>query len=151
MNCDIKIWIVVNLEYEYPGFFQAISCFEKVLKLYPTNYDTLKMLGSLYAHSEPANQKERNERRDKARSILKKVMEMCPDDVEALIDWAQLVENIDPQVIVIVVVIVIFFSLMLFLRFFLERELLYYMKIFLQIFLYSYLFLNSSFDLLPGI
>ncbi|VDN57955.1 unnamed protein product [Dracunculus medinensis] len=75
----------------------AISCFEKVLKLYPTNYDTLKMLGSLYAHSEPANQKERNERRDKARSILKKVMEMCPDDVEALIDWAQLVENIDPQ------------------------------------------------------
>ncbi|VIO92177.1 TPR Domain containing protein [Brugia malayi] len=75
----------------------AIQCFEKVLKACPTNYDTLKILGSLYAHSEPANQKERSERRKKAREIFKKVVEMCPDDVEALIDLAQLTENCDPQ------------------------------------------------------
>ncbi|MCP9258140.1 RNA polymerase-associated protein CTR9-like protein [Dirofilaria immitis] len=75
----------------------AIQCFEKVLKGCPTNYDTLKILGSLYAHSEPANQKERSERRKKAREIFRKVVEMCPDDVEALIDLAQLTENCDPQ------------------------------------------------------
>lgn len=59
----------------------------------------MKILGSLYAHSEPDNQKERSERRKKAREMFKKVVEMCPDDVEALIDLAQLAENCDPQVI----------------------------------------------------
>ncbi|VDN08031.1 unnamed protein product [Thelazia callipaeda] len=75
----------------------AVQCFEKVLKSCPANYDTLKILGSLYAHYELGNQKERDERRKKAREILKKVVEMCPDDVEALIDIAQLTENCDPQ------------------------------------------------------
>ncbi|VDM39381.1 unnamed protein product [Toxocara canis] len=75
----------------------AIVCFEKVLKLYPSNYDTLKVLGSLYAHSEPAEPKEKAERRRKAKELLKKAVEMCPDDVEALIEFAQLTESSDPQ------------------------------------------------------
>uniref|UniRef100_A0A915ALZ8 RNA polymerase-associated protein CTR9-like protein n=3 Tax=Parascaris univalens TaxID=6257 RepID=A0A915ALZ8_PARUN len=75
----------------------AIICFEKVLKLYPSNYDTLKVLGSLYAHSEPAEQQEKIERRKKAKEMLKKVVEMCPEDVEALIELAQLTESSDPQ------------------------------------------------------
>uniref|UniRef100_A0A0M3KHN1 RNA polymerase-associated protein CTR9 homolog (inferred by orthology to a human protein) n=1 Tax=Anisakis simplex TaxID=6269 RepID=A0A0M3KHN1_ANISI len=76
----------------------AIICFEKVLKLHPSNYDTLKVLGSLYAHSEPIEQKEKLERRQKAKELLKKVVEMCADDVEALIELAQLTESSDPQV-----------------------------------------------------
>uniref|UniRef100_A0A0N5AFT6 TPR_REGION domain-containing protein n=1 Tax=Syphacia muris TaxID=451379 RepID=A0A0N5AFT6_9BILA len=78
-------------------FDNAISCFEKVLKVFPNNYDTLKVLGSLYAHSDPADQKEKETRRQKAKEILKKVVDMCPDDIEALIDYAQLIENINPQ------------------------------------------------------
>lgn len=30
----------------------ASQCFEKVLKAYPNNYETMKILGSLYAASE---------------------------------------------------------------------------------------------------
>ncbi|MFH4984632.1 hypothetical protein AB6A40_011341 [Gnathostoma spinigerum] len=75
----------------------AIGCFEKVLKVYPQNYDTLKVLGSLYAHSEPTDPNERIERRNKARELLKKVVDLCPDDIEALIDLAQLTENTDPK------------------------------------------------------
>lgn len=69
--------------------------------MFPNNYDTLKVLGSLYAHSDPADQKEKETRRQKAKEILKKVVDMCPDDIEALIDYAQLIENINPQVILL--------------------------------------------------
>lgn len=69
-----------------------------MLKVFPNNYDTLKVLGSLYAHSEPADQKEKETRRQKAKEVLKKVVDMFPDDIEALIDYAQLIENSNPQV-----------------------------------------------------
>lgn len=75
-----------------------MQCFEKVLKVYPNSRDTLKVLGSLYAHSEPADLKERAERKKKAREVLKKVVDACPNDIEVLIDMAQLTENCDPQV-----------------------------------------------------
>lgn len=32
-------------------FLQAAQCFEKVLKAQPGNYETMKILGSLYANS----------------------------------------------------------------------------------------------------
>ncbi|XP_036312946.2 RNA polymerase-associated protein CTR9 homolog [Pipistrellus kuhlii] len=69
----------------------ACHCFEKVWKAYPNNYETLKILGSLYAASED------EEKRDMAKSHLKKVTEQCPDDVEAWIDLAQILQQTDMQ------------------------------------------------------
>lgn len=43
----------------------ASQCFEKVLKAYPNNYETMKILGSLYAASED------QEKRDIAKVHLK--------------------------------------------------------------------------------
>lgn len=43
----------------------ASQCFEKVLKAYPNNYETMKILGSLYAASED------QEKRDIAKVLLK--------------------------------------------------------------------------------
>ena len=37
---------------EYEHIFQATQCFEKVLKSQPGNYETMKILGSLYANSD---------------------------------------------------------------------------------------------------
>jgi hypothetical protein len=34
--------------------FKATQCFEKVLKAQPGNYETMKILGSLYANSDDA-------------------------------------------------------------------------------------------------
>lgn len=42
----------------------AAQCFEKVLKAYPNNYETMKILGSLYATSDD------QEKRDIAKVIL---------------------------------------------------------------------------------
>ncbi|XP_029438607.1 RNA polymerase-associated protein CTR9 homolog [Rhinatrema bivittatum] len=69
----------------------ASQCFEKVLKAYPNNYETMKILGSLYAASED------QEKRDIAKSHLKKVTEQYPDDVEAWIEVAQILEQTDIQ------------------------------------------------------
>ncbi|XP_030056843.1 RNA polymerase-associated protein CTR9 homolog [Microcaecilia unicolor] len=69
----------------------ASQCFEKVLKAYPNNYETMKILGSLYAASED------QEKRDIAKSHLKKVTEQYPDDVEAWIELAQILEQTDIQ------------------------------------------------------
>lgn len=69
----------------------ASQCFEKVLKLHPNNYETMKILGSLYAQS--ANQT----KRDTAKQYLKKVTEQHPDDVEAWIELAQILEQTDLQ------------------------------------------------------
>eukprot|EP00027_Filamoeba_sp_ATCC50430_P019560 CAMPEP_0168540906 /NCGR_PEP_ID=MMETSP0413-20121227/529_1 /TAXON_ID=136452 /ORGANISM="Filamoeba nolandi, Strain NC-AS-23-1" /LENGTH=835 /DNA_ID=CAMNT_0008570677 /DNA_START=98 /DNA_END=2605 /DNA_ORIENTATION=+ len=63
---------------------KAISAFEKVLTAYPENYETLRMLGSLYAQTN---------RKPKAYQYFKKVTELQPADVEAWIELAQLVEN----------------------------------------------------------
>uniref|UniRef100_A0A914UXQ8 Uncharacterized protein n=1 Tax=Plectus sambesii TaxID=2011161 RepID=A0A914UXQ8_9BILA len=81
----------------------AIQCFEKVLKGQPNNYETMKILGSLYANSETPGvnageaDSSRKDRRDKAKEYLKKVVEQCPDDVEAWIDYAQLLEESDSK------------------------------------------------------
>lgn len=71
---------------------QAAQCFEKVLKAQPGNYETMKILGSLYANSTSQS------KRDIARQHLKKVTEQFPDDVEAWIELAQILEQNDLQV-----------------------------------------------------
>ncbi|CAL1547876.1 unnamed protein product [Lymnaea stagnalis] len=69
----------------------AAQCFEKVLKAQPGNYETMKILGSLYAsHGD-------QEKRDIAKQHMKKVTEQFPDDVEAWIELAQIMEQTDVQ------------------------------------------------------
>jgi len=66
-------------------------CFEKVLKASPNNYEAMKILGSLYADSkEPA-------KKEIAKQNFKKVTEQCPDDIEAWIELAQILEATDIQ------------------------------------------------------
>ncbi|KAL5964577.1 hypothetical protein TSMEX_007696 [Taenia solium] len=65
----------------------AAIAFEKVLKAYPNNYETLKILGSLYAQSNKLD------KRTQAKQLFKQVTESQPDDVEAWIEYAQLLEN----------------------------------------------------------
>lgn len=67
----------------------AATCFEKVLKVHPGNYETMKILGSLHAGSTT------QARRDQAKVYLKKVTEQIPDDVEAWIELAQILEQND--------------------------------------------------------
>ncbi|XP_076114425.1 RNA polymerase-associated protein CTR9 homolog [Mytilus galloprovincialis] len=69
----------------------ASQCFEKVLKAQPGNYETMKILGSLYANSFDLT------KRDTAKHHLKKVSEQFPDDVEAWIELAQILEQNDVQ------------------------------------------------------
>lgn len=69
----------------------AAQCFEKVLKAQPGNYETMKILGSLYANSTSQS------KRDIAKGHLKKVTEQFPDDVEAWIELAQILEQNDLQ------------------------------------------------------
>ena len=67
----------------------AALCLEKVLTSQPNNYETLKILGSLYASSPDPK------KREAARGHLKKVTEETPDDVEALIELAGILEQMD--------------------------------------------------------
>lgn len=69
----------------------SAQCFEKVLKVQPGNYETMKILGSLYASSSSQS------KRDTAKNHLKKVTEQFPDDVEAWIELAQILEQNDLQ------------------------------------------------------
>ncbi|KAF6205513.1 hypothetical protein GE061_019686 [Apolygus lucorum] len=69
----------------------AAQCFEKVLKVQPGNYETMKILGSLYASSSSQS------KRDIAKNHLRKVTEQFPDDVEAWIELAQILEQSDLQ------------------------------------------------------
>ncbi|KAK3762672.1 hypothetical protein RRG08_059019 [Elysia crispata] len=69
----------------------ASQCFEKVLKAQPGNYETMKILGSLYANHPD------QDKRDIARQHMKKVTEQFPDDVEAWIELAQIMEQTDVQ------------------------------------------------------
>lgn len=75
--------------------FQAAQCFEKVLSVQPGNYETMKILGSLYANS-PSSEK-----RDIAKSHLKKVTEEFPEDVEAWIELGGILEATDVEVYII--------------------------------------------------
>ena len=69
----------------------SAHCFERVLKSDPNNYEAMKILGSLYAQS--PNQT----KWDKAKHLLKKVTEQQPEDFEAWIELAQILEHSDPQ------------------------------------------------------
>ena len=76
--------------YVYRGDTEnASQCFEKVLKAQPGNYETMKILGSLYASST------NEEKRKIAETHLKKVTEQFPEDVEAWIELAQILEQND--------------------------------------------------------
>ncbi|XP_022088278.1 RNA polymerase-associated protein CTR9 homolog [Acanthaster planci] len=69
----------------------AAQCFEKVLKAQPGNYETMKILGSLYATSLD------EAKRETAKGHLQKVVDEFPDDVEAWIELAQILELTDVQ------------------------------------------------------
>ncbi|KAK6641359.1 protein required for normal CLN1 and CLN2 G1 cyclin expression [Polyplax serrata] len=69
----------------------AAQCFEKVLKAQPCNYETMKILGSLYANSTSQS------KREIAKNHLRKVTEQFPEDVEAWIELAQILEQSDLQ------------------------------------------------------
>lgn len=61
------------------------------MKAQPGNYETMKILGSLYANSSSQS------KRDIAKTHLKKVTEQFPDDIEAWIELAQILEQNDLQ------------------------------------------------------
>jgi RNA polymerase-associated protein CTR9 len=67
----------------------AANCFEKILKACPGNYESMKILASIYAASKEP------EKRELAKQHFKKVCELYPDDVEAWIELAQLLESSD--------------------------------------------------------
>lgn len=71
---------------------QATLCFEKVLAAQPNNYETLKILGSLYANSKVPGQLA------EAKKLLEKVTQQYPDDVEAWIELASILEATDVSV-----------------------------------------------------
>ncbi|KAL7074104.1 hypothetical protein ACQ4LE_006593 [Meloidogyne hapla] len=77
----------------------AISAFEKILKTVPNDLDTLAVLGSLYVNVQHKDPKICADRREKARDYLKKVVESQTDKppIEALIELAQLLEQLNPQ------------------------------------------------------
>ena len=69
----------------------AALCFERVLKSCPGNYEAMKILGSIYSGSKDPEKKEL------AKQNFKKVTELCPEDVEAWIELAQMLEPNDIQ------------------------------------------------------
>uniref|UniRef100_A0AC34QS80 RNA polymerase-associated protein CTR9-like protein n=1 Tax=Panagrolaimus sp. JU765 TaxID=591449 RepID=A0AC34QS80_9BILA len=81
------------------GLFQeAVDDFEKVLAEYPDDLDLLKILGSIYARWEgPVEDDKQRECKKKATNYLTRVYEECPDDVEVIIELAQLQEGIKPD------------------------------------------------------
>ncbi|XP_050574045.1 RNA polymerase-associated protein CTR9 homolog isoform X12 [Bombus affinis] len=68
---------------------KAEQCFEKVLEVHPDNCETMKILGSLYANSGSQS------KRDIAKNYLRKVTEQFPDDIEAWIELAQILQESD--------------------------------------------------------
>ncbi len=65
---------------------QAAQCFEKVLKAQPGNYETMKILGSLYVTSSDET------KRETAKGHLQKVVDPFLEDVKAWIELAQILE-----------------------------------------------------------
>lgn len=61
-----------------------------MLELVPDNYETMKILGSLYASKGET---------EKARGLLSRAVEHLPEDIEAVLELAQLLETIDYKVI----------------------------------------------------
>jgi RNA polymerase-associated protein CTR9 len=65
------------------------QCFERILRTYPGNYESLKILASIYASSKDP------EKRELAKQNFKKVTDLYPDDLEAWIELGQLLESTD--------------------------------------------------------
>jgi RNA polymerase-associated protein CTR9 len=65
---------------------KAIKCFEKVLDKAPDNYETLKILGALYAEKGKT---------EKALTYLKRAMAMQPYDIETCLELVQILETTD--------------------------------------------------------
>eukprot|EP01114_Cavostelium_apophysatum_P004221 TRINITY_DN1439_c0_g2_i1.p1 TRINITY_DN1439_c0_g2~~TRINITY_DN1439_c0_g2_i1.p1 ORF type:complete len:1096 (-),score=375.65 TRINITY_DN1439_c0_g2_i1:61-3174(-) len=63
---------------------KAVTCFEHVLTTDPNNYESLKILGSLYLSSG---------RKERAYNFLKRVTDLHPEDVDAWIELAQIIET----------------------------------------------------------
>ena len=63
-----------------------------MLAAQPNNYETLKILGSLYANSKVPGQLV------EAKKLLEKVTQQYPDDVEAWIELASILEATDVSV-----------------------------------------------------
>ncbi|UMM24638.1 hypothetical protein L5515_004773 [Caenorhabditis briggsae] len=76
---------------------EAIKCFEVVHQRLPHNTDTMKILGSLYAHVQLADPARTNEARQKGRDVLAKYLNIEAEDCEACIDLAQLLESTDSK------------------------------------------------------
>lgn len=70
---------------------QAALWFEKVLKAQPDNYETLKILGSLYTQTTD------QAKHEVAKEYFRKVTAMQPDDVEAWMELALLLDEQDPR------------------------------------------------------
>ena len=70
---------------------QAILNFEKILKEYPNEHDTMRLLGHLYSESSD------REKVKIAKTYLEKVTEANPRDWEAMIDYAQVLEQFHPE------------------------------------------------------
>lgn len=70
---------------------KASECFERVLRVQPDNYETLRILGSLYGQSDASK------KRAKAQTYLTRVTKQKPDDVEAWIELASLLEGSDKK------------------------------------------------------
>uniref|UniRef100_A0A5S6QAZ3 TPR_REGION domain-containing protein n=1 Tax=Trichuris muris TaxID=70415 RepID=A0A5S6QAZ3_TRIMR len=70
---------------------KAINCFEKVIAHQPDSFEAMRVLGSLYAASD------QKERKVKAREYLEKMVEMFPDDVNALIEYASVLQEKDTR------------------------------------------------------
>eukprot|EP00124_Ichthyophonus_hoferi_P005871 Ihof_evm2s1008 gene=Ihof_evmTU2s1008 len=66
---------------------QAAECFEKVDKSLKGNYETLRILGTIYIQQG---------KEEKAREYLKQVVTMRPSDIEAWIEYGSLLEAVDP-------------------------------------------------------
>ena len=92
----------------------AVACFEKVLKMNPGNYETMKILGSLYgiqAASQSSMEESKDASGDKkssqsstvqnkkemAKNLLKKVTQLQKDDFEAWIELAQILQQNDQK------------------------------------------------------
>ena len=67
---------------------KACQCFESVLEKHPSNYETLKILGSIYT---------KQHKKEQALEKLNQVVKANPDDAEAWIEIAQLLEISKPK------------------------------------------------------
>ncbi|VDM81592.1 unnamed protein product [Strongylus vulgaris] len=101
MNMTESDEIKAEACYILARYFHFNRDYEKAFKYYyqatTLNHPTFVLpqygLGQLYIMRGEYNQ----ERQDKAREMLSKVLEATPNDVEVLIDLAQLLEGVDPH------------------------------------------------------